>query len=261
MRELRSIARHSLLAISFLALFLLLNRPEIILLSRLGYVVWYPAVGLVLALMLGVSPWYAPLVCLSTVIAGKLFYNQPLATFGETIGALGGTGCYAAAAYVLRGPLRIDSGLRRRRDVVLYVSITTIAALGSTAIGVASLAADHTIRWSEYWQSASVWFLGDEIGLLGVAPFLLIHVLPWVRKFIAPAADIAPAGAQKSSGKRYRTLQIIEALSQAVSLAVLLWVMFGSTLARFELFFLSFIPIIWIAMRQGIRRVVCGLLV
>lgn len=37
--------------------------------------------------------------------------------------------------------------------------------------------------------------------------------------------------------------------------------MFGSTLARFELFFLSFIPIIWIAMRQGIRRVVCGLLV
>jgi signal transduction histidine kinase/CheY-like chemotaxis protein/HPt (histidine-containing phosphotransfer) domain-containing protein len=261
MRELRSIARHSLLAISFLALFLLLNRPEIILLSRLGYVVWYPAVGLVLGLMLGVSPWYAPLVYLSTVIAGKLFYNQPLATFGETIGALGGAGCYAAAAYVLRGPLRIDSGLRRRRDVVLYVSITTIAALGSTAIGVASLAADHTIRWSEYWQSASVWFLGDEIGLLGVAPFLLIHVLPWVRKFIAPAADIAPAGAQKSSGKRYRTLQIIEALSQAVSLAVLLWVMFGSTLARFELFFLSFIPIIWIAMRQGIRRVVCGLLV
>lgn len=105
MRELRSIARHSLLAISFLALFLLLNRPEIILLSRLGYVVWYPAVGLVLALMLGVSPWYAPLVCLSTVIAGKLFYNQPLATFGETIGALGGTGCYAAAAYVLRRSL------------------------------------------------------------------------------------------------------------------------------------------------------------
>ncbi|HTU40482.1 MAG TPA: ATP-binding protein [Candidatus Aquilonibacter sp.] len=260
MRELRSIVRHGLLAISFVGLFLLLNRPEIILLSRLGYVVWYPAVGLVLGLMLGVSPWYAPLVYLSTVIAGKVFYDQPLATFGETIGALGGAGCYAAAAYVLRGPLGIDSGLRRRRDVVLYVSTTTIAALGSTAIGVACLAADHTIRWSEYWQSASVWFLGDEIGLLGVAPFLLIHVLPRVRNFIASSADAAPAGAQNSSGKHHRTLQIIEALSQAASVAVLLWVMFGSTLARFELFFLSFIPIIWIAMRHGIRRVVCGLL-
>jgi signal transduction histidine kinase/CheY-like chemotaxis protein/HPt (histidine-containing phosphotransfer) domain-containing protein len=36
--------------------------------------------------------------------------------------------------------------------------------------------------------------------------------------------------------------------------------MFGSALAQFQLFFLSFIPIIWIAMRQGVRRVVCGLL-
>jgi len=42
--------------------------------------------------------------------------------------------------------------------------------------------------------------------------------------------------------------------------AVLL-VMFGSRDRHYDNFYLSFIPIIWIAMRQGIRRVVTGLLV
>ena len=36
--------------------------------------------------------------------------------------------------------------------------------------------------------------------------------------------------------------------------------MFGFKNGRYDHFFLSFIPIIWIAMRQGIRRVVTGLL-
>jgi signal transduction histidine kinase/DNA-binding response OmpR family regulator len=260
MPKTRLILRHARLSLVFVILLLLLNRPEVIVVSRLGYVVWFPAAGLAVALMLGISPWYAPLVCLSGILAGKMFYHQPLATFGETIGAIGGAGCYAAAAYVLRGPLRIDPGLRRRRDVVRYVFLTTIAALGSTTIGVACLAADRTIRWTEYWQSASVWFLGDEIGLLAVAPFVLIHILPWVRKQLSPTCVEAPTTHRNSGTKPSNSFQIIEAATQALSLAVLLWVIFGSALAQFQLFFLSFIPIIWIAMRQGIRRVVSGLL-
>jgi signal transduction histidine kinase/CheY-like chemotaxis protein len=260
MRELRLIVRHGLLAVCFAALYLLLARPEVIVVNRLGYVVWYPAAGLTFAMMLSVSPWYAPLVCLCSVLAGKFFYNQPFATFGQTIGTLGSAGFYAAAAWVLRGPLRIDPGLRRRRDVVFYVSVTTVGAFASTALGVACLAADHTIRWSEFGQSASVWFLGDEIGLLGVAPFLLIHVFPWIRTLISPEVASEPARTRNSAWHSWNSLQAVEALSQMVALAVLLWVMFGSTLASFQLFFLSFIPIIWIAMRQGIRRVVSGLL-
>ena len=39
-----------------------------------------------------------------------------------------------------------------------------------------------------------------------------------------------------------------------------LWVMFGTKDGRYDHFYLCFIPIIWIAMRQGVRRVVTGLL-
>jgi hypothetical protein len=136
MYEPRPAVRHALLALSFVLVYLLLNRPEIILISRIGSVAWYPATGLILAILLGVSPWYAFLVCFCDALAGALIYKQPLNSFSGTIGAVCVAGFYAAAAYVLRGPLRIDLGLRRRRDVFLYISVTTFAALASTAVGV-----------------------------------------------------------------------------------------------------------------------------
>ena len=101
----RSIFRHALISLSFLVLYLLLNRPEVILFSRIGFVSWYPAAGVVMALMLGISPWYALLACFADVIAGRVIYAQPVMSFSNTVGAVGSAICYGVAAYVLRGPL------------------------------------------------------------------------------------------------------------------------------------------------------------
>jgi integral membrane sensor domain MASE1 len=128
--------------------------------------VWYPATGLAFALLLGVGPYYAILVSIAGVLAGMLIYGQPLTTYSETIGSIGISLFYAIAARDLRGTLKIDLGLRRRRDVVLYVSITTLAAVASTLVGVACLALDRAIRWNEFQSAFLTWFLGDEIGLL-----------------------------------------------------------------------------------------------
>jgi signal transduction histidine kinase/DNA-binding response OmpR family regulator len=256
----RVIIRHALLSLAFVLLFLLLNYPEVILLSRFGSAAWYPATGLVLALMLGISPWYGFLVCCSAALAGILIYQQPLVSFSGTVGAVSFGALYAAAAYVLRGSVQIDLGLRERRDVVRYVSVTTVAALVSTVIGVACMAAEHSIPWNEYWHSASIWFLGDEIGLLSVAPFLLIYVLPCVRRQLSPGlGELQPKQENLRKGT-FNSGAFMEAGAQACILPAVIWVMFGSKLGHFELFYLSFIPIIWIAMRHGIRRVVIGLL-
>jgi signal transduction histidine kinase/CheY-like chemotaxis protein len=260
MRNKRVIIRHALVSLCFVLLFLLLNHPEVIVLSRLGSAAWYPATGLALALLLGLSPWYGILVSFSAALAGILIYQQPLTSLSGTVGAVGCSAFYAAAASVLRGSLKIDLGLRERRDVVRYVSVTTAAALGSTAIGVACLAADHAILWTEYWHSASIWFLGDEIGLLGVAPFLLIYVLPWVRRQSSPGLVESQPEKADFGKKTLTSGAVMEAGAQSFTLMAVLWVMFGPKLGNFALFYLSFIPIIWIAMRHGIRRVVIGLL-
>ncbi len=256
----RVILRHVLLSFALAMLFLLLNRPEVIVISRLGSVVWYPATGLALAFMLGISPWYAFLVGPCGVLAGMLFYHQPINTFSQTVGSIAVAGFYGVAAYVLRGPLQIDLGLRRRRDVVRYVSLTTAAALLSTGIGVACLAADGAIQWGEFWSSASKWFLGDEIGLLVVAPFLLIHVFPWVRGRLSSSPMAARSLDRSPRKKTSKIWMFVEVLGQISALLLSLWVMFGSTFSHFQFFFIAFVPIIWVAMRQGIQRVVSGLL-
>jgi hypothetical protein len=157
-----AIGRHLLLSISFMVLFLFLNLPTVIGISGIGSVVWYPATGLALVLMLAVSPWYFLLSSIGGALAGILIYQQPLLSFSGTVGVFCCSGLYAAAAILLRGPLQIDLGMRHRRDVVRYVAVTTLAAFGSSLIGSLCLAADHAIPWREYWHSALSWFLGKS---------------------------------------------------------------------------------------------------
>ena len=254
------IYRHLLLSLCFIPISVLLSLPAVISLARLGSVAWYPATGLGLALMLGISPWYFFLVCISNTIASALFYHQPLKSFSEGFGTLGVSACFAVAACLLRGPLRIDLGLRRQRDVLRYLLVTTIAGVGAATLGAVGLACDRSIPWSEAGMTALGWFSGDGISFFAITPFLLIHVFPGVR--------------QKLFGRRYQSqTQLVHTPTEPLSfMAQLEWVaqgcaalfvpfiIFGPRWAPLQLYYLSFIPIIWIAVRQGIRRAVVGLL-
>jgi PAS domain S-box-containing protein len=255
----KPILRHALLSLAFIPGYLLLSRPEIIFLTRLGFVAWYPAVGLALTLLLGISPWYVFLTCFCDALAGAIFYNQSLKSFTGTIGTFGAATCYATAAYLLRGPLRIDLNLRQQRDVLLYLLVTMMAAVTSTTVGVTALVLDHAILWSEYWHSALAWFSGDCIGLLGFAPFLLIYLFPWVRRqLMVPRAEDR-LHSRKREAQPFAIGDLVEMIGQACTTLLVLFVMFGPRWASLQLFYLSFVPIIWIAMRQGVRRVVIGL--
>ena len=66
----RLVVRHALVSLSFMLLYLVLNRPEVIFISQLGFTAWYPATGLVLGIMLGISPWYAHFALLNSAGAG-----------------------------------------------------------------------------------------------------------------------------------------------------------------------------------------------
>jgi diguanylate cyclase (GGDEF)-like protein/PAS domain S-box-containing protein len=254
----RTIIRHALISLLFVLLCLLLNRPEVIFFSRAGFVAWYPAVGLAMAIMLGVSPWYSLPTCFSIALAGRIIYAQPVLSFG-TLDAAGIAGCYGAASIVLRGPLQIDLGLRHRRDVVRYVFVSGVAAASATIIGVACLIADHSITWHECRSAAIVWFLGDAIGLVGIAPFFLVHILPHVREWLWPASfEVQPTIARSRDKLSFGALT--ETCAQGLAIVAVCWAMFGVDDGRYGHFYTCFIPIIWIAMRHGVQRAVTGLL-
>ncbi len=256
----RLVFRHGVISLTFAVLYVLLNLPEVIFISRIGFVAWYPAIGLVMAILLGVSPWYALLVCVADALAARVIYAQPLMSFSAIVGSVGSAACYGLAAYVLRGPLRIDLGLRHRRDVVCYVFVSATAAAGATIFGVASLIADRSVTWGEYKSSSIGWFLGDAIGLVGIAPFLLVHVFPHVRKWISPTPARLHAARTRCPGMPFKFGSLLEICGQALTMLAVLAVIFKTRDGRYDHFYLCFIPIIWIAMRQGVRRVVSGLL-
>ena len=210
--------------------------------------------------MLAVSPWYFFLACFSDTLASALFYHQPLQSFSELFSTIGTNACYAAAAYLLRGPLRIDLGLRRQRDVVRYLFVTTTAGWAASVIGVTGLTLDGTLPWSDFGTSSLAWFSGDGIGRFGVAPFLLIHVFPRIRQRLfgrkyPSRTQSEPAPPQPLSG-----LDRLEVIGQACATLLVPFLIFGPRWASLELFYLSFIPIIWIAMRHGIKRAATGLI-
>src|SRR5260221_13043281 len=103
----RLIIRHVILSIAFVVLYLALNQPPVILIWQLGSVAWYPATGLVLAVLLGISPWYAIPNCFGDALAGSLIYRQRLFSFGEIFGSEGVAFCYYTSAYFLLVPLQI----------------------------------------------------------------------------------------------------------------------------------------------------------
>ena len=254
------ICRHLLLCLCVVPISLLLSRPEVILLDRLGSVVWYPATALSLALMLAVSPWYFFLGCFTDTLASALFYHQPLNSYSELLSTIGTNACFAGAAYLLRGPLRIDFGLRRQRDVLRYLFVTTVAGLTSSVLGVAGLALDGTVSWKDFGTSVLSWFSGDSIGRFGVAPFLLIHIFPAIRQKLFGRRYRNPAPLEFLVDKPLGINGMLEAIGQACATLLVPFLIFGPRWASFELFYLSFIPIIWIAMRHGIKRAATGLI-
>ncbi|PYX90220.1 MAG: hypothetical protein DMG68_02675, partial [Acidobacteria bacterium] len=255
----RLIVRHALTSLLFVALYLLLNRPELIFFSRVGFVGWYPAIGVLMALMLGASPRYALLACLADPLASRIIYGQPLTSASNTVGTAGLSICYGVAAYLLRGPLQIDLELRRRQDVVRYILVSATAAAVATIVGVACLIADHNITLLEYKSSALGWFLGDAIGLVGITPFLLVHVFPHVRNWLSLSSQPRTVGALPR-GTTLSFGDLAETGGQSLTILAVLWLMFGTEQGRYHYFYLCFIPIIWIAMRQGVRRAVTGVL-
>jgi len=254
----RALLGRVFLGLCFFGIYLLLTRSDIILQARSGFSVWYPANGLAFAFMLGISPWYAPLAAVADFLSAVLFYHERMLSWTVALGPVG-TIVYATAAIILRRRLRIDLDLSHRRDVVRYALVTLVAAVFSTAAGIAGLLADGSITWHQSWLSAFSWYSGDAIALVGVGPFLLIHVFPWVRRQLF---DFAPGGRVRSSKTLSETTvgEAIEMVAQVIAILLVLWVMFGSPLAKLGLYYLSFLPIIWIAMRQGIGRVSGGIL-
>ncbi len=139
----------------------------------------WPPTGIALAAL-----WWSRGQVWPGVLLGAFVVNAPLGPtlFAASVIAVGNTAAPVAAyQLLLRLDFRADMG--RFRDAVVLVGGAAMAAMAvSASIGTASLVAWGPVELSSYLTVWWVWWTGDALGVLVVAPLLLVLRQPAVWK-------------------------------------------------------------------------------
>lgn len=134
-------------------------------------VVW-PPTGVALAALILFGARLAPAIWLGAFCANIAAHASPLAALGI---ATGNTLEAVFSVFILRSVLQFRNSLTRVRDAVALILVgATFSTILSATIGVASLCFAGDQPWQLYSRMWWVWWLGDAVGALVIAPLLLV---------------------------------------------------------------------------------------
>lgn len=193
---------------------------------------WNPPPGLSLAFLLAYGTRQAVWLFVAALLAEFVVRGGP-APFGTLIAASAVLSIgYTALAVVLRRLFAIGASLETLRDAALFAAVSA-AATGMIAfcyIGI--LVGSGSLPSTEFWGSVTQFWLGDLIGIVVTTPFLLVvgRLGNW-RQLRPDAATVA----------------------QALAILLAVWLVFGAGREEpHKVFYVLFLPLIWIAMRHGV---------
>jgi two-component system, LuxR family, sensor kinase FixL len=203
---------------------------------------WNPQPALAIAWMLLGGLVHAPAVLLTVILADVIVRGAPGGYTVIALTSIALTAGYAVMAWALRHWLGPEPRLDRIRDVTIFVSVVVpaTAAIAAAFVGVLfayeMLTEDALIAgWLRFW-------VGDAVGVIVTAPLLLV------------VADAERRARLLAIGKRSETYL------QGAVLALSIWFIFE--LLRGDPahhFYLLFLPLIWIAVRNGMAGAVVAI--
>ncbi len=245
------------IGVAFVALHLLLDRATVVSHSWIGTELWYPPAGLELALLLGLGVSYTPLIFVSGFLTSTINYHLPV--LGGNIWYVNGLIAvwYGGVAIVLRRYFRVDGAFSSLLEVSRYIFVVLGSTLGLAFCGALSFLWSRQIPASSYGSSVLNWWIGDSVALFCLTPFLLVYIMPWLQMHTARSTPEAARTTPPETDPWSRTSNsrdLLELLAQGASIFASLYIAFGSSFApEYELFYLFFLPVIWIAVRRGVR--------
>jgi two-component system sensor kinase FixL len=203
---------------------------------------WNPQTGLALALLLRFGTRFWPLQ-FAGALAAEWFVRDFQAPFGLILLSCATmTAGYTAASAVLIGKLKIDPAFTRLRDLnwfmVVVVAISLPIALSYTVMFLF----DGLIPSNQFLMDVLIYWVGDVIGIIVTTPLLLVH---W---------PVSVKALRRLFGRR-------ENIAQMITILCVLWLVFGwSATDEFKYFYPLFLPLVWIAMRHGLRGATLAIL-
>lgn len=192
---------------------------------------WNPPAGLYLALLLLLGGRAVPAVAVGLLLGDVLVRAAP-ASAGPLLAANAIIlASYTATATVLRRSALFDPALPRLRDVALLVAAAFACAAVVAPAFVGVFAAAGIVSWSAAPLLALQYWLGDAIGVSVMTPAVLLLL-------------------QGARIKRPRLRELGQAIALAAALVVVL-LPIGQ--GQFNLFYVLFLPLIWIAVSHGLK--------
>ncbi len=203
-----------------------------------GITPWNPGTGLSFVLVLVFGPWMIPFLFAGPLLSDLIQIQPPLPLTVELTSVALIGGCYSAALLVLTR-LRFDPALSSMKDLFLLM-LTAVVSAAIVASGYVTVMISARLLPSQDFAAAALrYWVGDVIGIIVIAPFALIAF------------------------NRRRTLRMSpETVLQFVAIVAALWLVFGfAEEQKFQLFYVLFLPIVWMAVRTGSEGVSIGLLI
>jgi C4-dicarboxylate-specific signal transduction histidine kinase len=206
----------------------------------LGITPWNPGIGLSFVLLLMFGRRMIPFVIVAPLLAAIVQRQSSLPWSFEIASSVLVGAIYSLAALVLMRPsLRFEPALTSMRDLLLLmlVAAASAACVAVGYVGLTVLAGLFPV--SDFAAAALRNWIGDVIGIIVVAPFSLLVLT------------------------RPRLLKLsTETVLQLAAIALALVVVFGVVEEQqFQLFYVLFLPVVWMAVRTGLEGVSAGILV
>ena len=132
--------------------------------------VW-PAAGVAVAAVLIWGIQIAPAIAFAAFLVNFL---SPIPTSASVAIGLGNASHAVLAGYLLTRFSGFEISLPRLRDVFRFVMLAVVLTTTiAPSVGVTALTLAHAKAWSGYGSAWRIWWLGDAMGVLIVAPLLL----------------------------------------------------------------------------------------
>jgi len=245
-----------LVSVTFLALFLMVDRFSSLMQVSAGIPDWCPTSAVSLAFLTLFGLEYAPVV-LGIVLLDGLWVHQLSFGFPILILAIFVTSGYSLAAYINNNVLHIDPRLYRSRDTTLLILSVLVSSAIVAALNGLVFLVDQRIAPADYKDLMIQLWVTDAIAILIVAPLILI---------IRSSLENLVASSQASLRDIFRILtskrKLLlagEILIQMLLVGLVITVIFTWTFTEnFKPFYLCFLVLIAICLRNGVVGAVIG---
>ena len=237
------------IAVIYYGLFFALDWLTIFSEVQIGNALWFPATGLSLGLLVLFGNRFVPLWVLATIISAAWIHQLPISPFGIVALSLFIVGGYTGQIRILTRVTKINLRLNEVSDVIWFILTTLVTAfiVGLFSIALFTLSNMPGYDWWSFLPNTLAWWLGDLSGILSVTPFLLI----------VPQRLLGHQQLDTILSPR----NILKTSLPFLSILIAIWLaFFYPPLQTIHLYYLSLLPLVWIALQFGLTGASAGVL-